>query len=180
LKEKKKETITMTLTLCAALMQTVLLATPTDNTETYVEARRKTTETGRPMVVMVSTDWCGPCQSMKRNVLPRLRERGLFKKVAFAQVNADRDGELAKELTGGGPVPQLVMYRRTERGWLRRKLIGGQSVEKVEQFIKEGLVMDETEHKSGKIIIDDDFDLLDFFFMEMYEEAAKSSDTKAG
>ena len=71
------------------------------------------------MVVMVSTDWCGPCQSMKRNVLPKLRERGLFKKVAFAQVNADRDSELAKELTGGGPVPQLVMYRRTDGGWIR-------------------------------------------------------------
>ena len=170
----------MTLTLCAAIMQTVLLATPADNTETYAEARRQTTETGRPMVVMVSTDWCGPCQAMKRNVLPRVRERGLFKKVTFAQVNADRDGELAKELTGGGPVPQLVMYRRSGRGWSRCKLIGGQSVEKVEEFIKEGLVKDETEHKSEKNIFDDDFDLLDFFFMEMYEEAAQSSATKAG
>ena len=103
----------MTITLCAALIQTVLLASPTDSTETYTEARREITETGRPMVVMVSTDWCGPCQAMKRNVLPRLRERGAFKKVVFAQVNADRDSELAKELTGGGPVPQLVMYRRS-------------------------------------------------------------------
>ena len=115
----------MTLTLCAALMQTVLLTSPTDSAETYTEARRQITETGRPMVVMVSTDWCGPCQSMKRNVLPRLRERGMFKKVAFAQVNADRDSELAKELTGGGPVPQLVMYRRSGHGWVRRKLVGG-------------------------------------------------------
>ncbi len=108
------------------------------------------------MVVMVSTDWCGPCQAMKRNILPKLRERGLFKKVAFAQVNADRDSELAKELTGGGPVPQLVMYRRTDRGWFRRKLIGGQSVEKVEQFIKEELASDEADHDSDKSSSDKD------------------------
>ena len=147
----------MTLTLYAALIQTVLLASPAaDNTETYTEARRQITETGQPMVVMVSTDWFGPCQSMKRNVLPRLRERGTFKKVAFAQVNADRESELAKELTGGGPVPQLVMYRRSGRGWVRRKLVGGQSVEKVEQFIKEELASDEADHDSDKSSTDKD------------------------
>jgi thiol-disulfide isomerase/thioredoxin len=140
----------MTLTLCAALMQTVLFASPTDNGENYADARRQLTETGRPMVVMVSTDWCGPCQSMKRNVLPKLRERGLFKKVAFAQVNADRESDLAKEITGGGPIPQLVLYRKTDHGWFRRKLIGGQSVEKVEQFIKEELASDEADHDSDK------------------------------
>ncbi len=169
----------MTLTLCAALMQTVLLASPTDSTETYAEARRQITETGRPMVVMVSTDWCGPCQAMKRNVLPKLRERGLFKRVAFAQVNADRDSELAKELTGGGPVPQLVMYRRTERGWLRRKLIGGQSVEKVEEFIKEELASDEADHNTDKTISDKDSNSSDST-VELPEVSAKSSDTQHG
>jgi thiol-disulfide isomerase/thioredoxin len=147
----------MTITLCAALMQTVLLASPaTDSGETYAEARRQIAESGTPMVVMVSTDWCGPCQAMKRNVLPKLRERGLFKRVAFAQVNADRDSQLAKELTGGGPVPQLVMYRKTDRGWIRRKLIGGQSVEKVEQFIKEELALDQADHDGDKTISDKD------------------------
>jgi thiol-disulfide isomerase/thioredoxin len=166
----------MTLTLCAALIQTVLLASPTDNTETYTEARRQISETGRPMVVMVSTDWCGPCQSMKRNVLPRLRERGMFKKVAFAQVNADRDSELAKELTGGGPVPQLVMYRRTERGWVRRKLVGGQSVEKVEEFINEELASDKADHDSDKAGADQDSKSSDSA-AELPEVPAKSSHT---
>jgi thiol-disulfide isomerase/thioredoxin len=170
----------MTLTLCAALMQTVMLAAPADNNETYADARRQTTETGKPMVVMVSTDWCGPCQVMKRNVLPKLRERGLFKKVTFAQVNADKDSELAKELTGGGPVPQLVMYRRTERGWLRRRLVGGQSVEAVEKFIKEELASDETENKADKTFYDDDFDLWEYFFLEMPDKLPKSSDSQSG
>ena len=163
----------MTLTLCAAVMQTVLMASPADASETYAEARRQTNETGRPMVVMVGTDWCGPCQAMKKNILPKLRERGLFKKVAFALVNADRDRELAKELTDGGPVPQLVMYRKTDHGWLRRKLVGGQSVEKVEQFIKEGLAMNEADQKTDKTQYDDDS-------METPEDSDNSSDAQAG
>jgi hypothetical protein len=33
------------------------------------------------------------------------------------------------------------MFRRTPRGWIRRVLVGGQSVETVEQFINEGTVV---------------------------------------
>lgn len=119
--------------------------TAAEKTETYDEAHRVTTETGRPMVVMVGTDWCGPCQTMKKKILPRVREMGLLKKVAFAVVNADRDQDLARKLTGGGPIPQLVMFRKTPQGWMRRKLVGGQSVETVEQFIHEGLTLDSQE-----------------------------------
>jgi hypothetical protein len=85
---------------------------------------------------------------MKKTVLPRVRERGLLRKVAFAMVNPDRDGELAEKLTGGGPIPQLVMFRRTADGWIRKKLIGGQTVETVEEFISEGLAQDEADKKS--------------------------------
>jgi len=123
----------------ATVLQATLLAT---GGESYSEAFGATTETGKPMVVMVGTDWCGPCRQMKQHVLPQLRQRGLLKRVAFAVVNADRDGILARRLTGGGPVPQLVMYRKTSTGWNRRKLVGGQSVDTVEKFINEGLALD--------------------------------------
>jgi len=143
----------MTIALCLTLIQTAILSTGADSAaparaETYAEAHRTTTETGKPMVVMVSTDWCPPCQIMKKTVLPRVRERGLLRKVAFAMVNPDRDGELAEKLTGGGPIPQLVMFRRTADGWIRKKLIGGQSVETVEEFISEGLAQDAADKKA--------------------------------
>ena len=79
---------------------------------------------------------------MKKTILPRVREHGLFRRVTFALVNPDRDGELANEITGGGPIPQLVMFRKTAKGWVRKKLVGGQSVETVEEFINEGLASD--------------------------------------
>ncbi len=140
--------------LCATVVQVALALSGADgatlDAQTYAEAYRATTENGKPMIVMVSTDWCPPCQTMKKTILPRVRERGLLKKVAFAMVNPDRDGELAKKLIGGGPIPQLVMFRKTADGWKQRKLVGGQSVESVEQFIKEGLAQDEAEKKAAK------------------------------
>ena len=143
----------MTSALCLTLIQAAMLTTGADNAptaaETYADAHRTTTQTGKPMVVMVSTDWCPPCQMMKKTVMPRVRERGLLRKVAFAMVNPDRDGELAEQITGGGPIPQLVMFRRTTNGWIRKKLIGGQSVETVEEFISEGLTQDAADKKAS-------------------------------
>jgi thiol-disulfide isomerase/thioredoxin len=143
----------MTSMLLATIVQTAVLsvvgveAAP-PAAETYEEAHRRTVETGKPMVVMVSTDWCVPCQAMKKNVLPRVRERGLLRKVAFAIVNPDRERKLAAELTDGGPIPQLIMYRRKGDGWVRKTLVGGQSVETVEEFIKEGLAQDAADRKA--------------------------------
>ncbi len=123
-----------------AVMQMALLAT---GTETYADAHKATTETGRPMVVMVGADWCAACQHMKQDVLPQVRSRGVLRKVAFAMVNLDQERELGSQLTRGGPIPQLLMYRRTKEGWRLRRLIGGQSPETVSEFINEGLQSDE-------------------------------------
>jgi thioredoxin-like negative regulator of GroEL len=127
-------------------------AAKTTEEETYTEAHRATVASGKPMVVMVGADWCPPCQTMKRTILPKVRERGLLRKVAFAIVNFDRERELARKITGGGPIPQLIMFRRTANGWASKKLIGSQSVETVEQFIEGGLAST----RSGKKADDED------------------------
>ena len=127
----------MTALLLAGVLQwTISAATPS---ESYAEARQVVEATGKPMLVMVGAEWCGPCQKMRTQILPRLRDRGALRGVAFAHVDADEQSRLAAELTGGGPVPQLVMYRKTPHGWFRRKLVGVQPVETVERFIQEGV-----------------------------------------
>lgn len=147
----KTKDVPMTTMLCATVMQTVLLLAGAEAkapAETYAEAHRAAVETGKPIVVLVSTTWCAPCQTMKKRILPRVRAHGSFKKVAFAVVNPDEDSELAEQLTGGGPIPQLVMYRKTTEGWVRQKLVGGQTEEAVEDFIKEGLASDASEKQA--------------------------------
>ena len=121
-------------------MQCAAAATGGSDGETYTDAHQPPVKTGKPMLVMVSTEWCPACQVMKRRILPQIRERGLLSRVAFANVNPDQEGALSHQLIGNGPIPELVMYRKTPRGWIRRVLIGSQSVENVEQFINEGTV----------------------------------------
>lgn len=133
--EDGKETVVTTLAF-AALVQVSLLSV---GAETYAEAYRTTEETGRPMVVLVGADWCGACQVMENTVLPKLRERGILRKVAFAIVNVDRERDLSGQLTNHGPIPQLLMFRKVEDGWKLRRLIGSQSVETVEDFIQQGV-----------------------------------------
>jgi thioredoxin-like negative regulator of GroEL len=116
--------------------------------ETYAEAHQVTIKTGKPMLVMVSTEWCPACQVMKKRILPQVRERGLFSRVAFASVNPDKENELSHQLIGNGPIPELVMYRKTPRGWIRRVLVGAQTVETVEHFINEGTVVEDEGSKS--------------------------------
>jgi thioredoxin-like negative regulator of GroEL len=123
------------------------LAAGADDPDTYAKAHETTMKTGKPMVVMVSTDWCAPCQVMKKTVIPQVRERGLLRRVAFAVVNPDRDHDLAQRLIGGGPVPQLLLFRKTREGWQRKALVGGQSVEAVEQLITEAVTKDGPDSK---------------------------------
>jgi len=127
----------VTALVLAGMLQWTMAAAPPS--ESYAEARQVVETTGKPMLVMVGAEWCGPCQKMRTQILPRLRERGTLRSVAFAHVDADAQSRLAAELTGGGPVPQLVMYRKTPQGWFRRKLVGVQPVETVERFIQEGV-----------------------------------------
>ena len=111
--------------------------------DSYTDAHQASVKTGKPMLVMVSTDWCPACQVMKKRIMPQVRERGLLSRISFATVDPDQEGELAHQLIGSGPIPELVMYRKTPRGWIRRVLIGAQSVEGVEQFINQGSVADD-------------------------------------
>jgi thioredoxin-like negative regulator of GroEL len=123
----------------AAMMHASVVAAGQDS---YAAAYMESVESRKPMVVMVSTEWCPPCQQMKRHVLPEVRKQGFLDGVCFANVDPDHEPSLARQLIGRGPVPQLLMYRSTPNGWLRRKLVGGQSVRSVQGFIHRGLELD--------------------------------------
>lgn len=122
------------------VLQAALLAT---GAETYSEAHKATTEKGYPLVVVVGARWCPACQEMKANVIPELKRHGVLHDVAFAQVDLDEEQALGTELTAGGPIPQIVVYRKTPLGWRLRRLIGGHDVRTVEQFIMQGAAVED-------------------------------------
>lgn len=114
-------------------------------TATYAEAHCQTLRTGQPMVVMVGAEWCPACKAMEANVIPQIRKRGLLRRVAFALVDLDRDREVGTRLVEGGPIPQLIVFRKTPEGWRNRRLIGNQSIETVEEFINQDVAASEAE-----------------------------------
>ena len=122
------------------VLQTALLATAG---ETYSEAHKATTEKGCPLVVVVGATWCPACKDLKDNVIPEVKRHGLLRNVAFAQVDLDQEHDLGAELTEGGPIPQIVVYRKTPLGWLLRRMVGGHDVKSVEEFIVNGIDADE-------------------------------------
>jgi hypothetical protein len=72
---------------------------------------------------------------MKKSVLPRIGEPRIAQKVALPGTPTVTG--TAQKLTGGGPIPQLVV--RKMKYVEAPEPVGGQSVETVEQFINEGL-----------------------------------------
>jgi thiol-disulfide isomerase/thioredoxin len=126
----------MTSLTLSTVLQLSLLSSGAD---TYAQAHKINAETGRPIVVLIGAEWCPGCRTMKDSVMPKLAKQGLLKKVAYAQVNTDKEGKLAKNMMRGNSIPQLVMYRKTEGGWKRYALVGAQSAANIEAFIKAGL-----------------------------------------
>ena len=124
------------------VMQTALLGAAPNNGASYTQAHEATTKTGRPMVILVGARWCPACVQMKDSVVPQLKRLGSLSEVSYAEVDLDRERELGRLLTKGGPIPQLLMYRKTQRGWRLRRIIGGQTVENADRFIAEGVALD--------------------------------------
>jgi len=122
----------MTSLVFGLIIQASVLTAATGATETsYAKALKDLEKTGRPLVVLVGADWCPACQVMKDTTIPKLKKSGKLKNVAFASVNVDKDEKLASKLMRGGTIPQLIVYRKTPKGWFRSQLTGAASVEKV-------------------------------------------------
>jgi thioredoxin-like negative regulator of GroEL len=128
----------------AAVLQAALLATGANEpsasnsynpAKTYAAAHKEALESGKPIVVLVGAEWCPACQTMKGSVMPSLAAQGGLKDVSFAIINTDRQSELSKQMLAGNSIPQLVMYEQTASGWKIKRLVGGQSVSAVQQFI---------------------------------------------
>ncbi len=106
----------------------------------YETAQKASLKTGRPLLVLVSTEWCPACQVMKKKTLPQVRADGALDEFIFTMVNPDHEAELSKILIGNGPIPELVLFRKVgkpdENLWTKQVVIGGQSVEAVKEFLK--------------------------------------------
>lgn len=125
------------LILIAPLSLSAQESQPATEVLSYTAAFKLAQESDKPMLVLVTADWCAPCQVLKSNTLPELKAKNAFKDFHFAQVNYDVEGLLAERLIGDRGMPQLIIYQKVEGQWARRYLTGPQSVASVENFLEQ-------------------------------------------
>lgn len=119
-------------TLAAMLQFAVVSA----DTTTYAEAHKAMMETGRPMVLLIGAEWCPACQKMKHEITPQVQRDGGFENATFAVIDTDEQPDLAQKLMKGNSIPQLVVYRKTEKGWRINRIVGAKSPGEVERIIE--------------------------------------------
>ena len=99
----------------------------------YATAYRTSMTTDRPLLILITTAQCPPCAAIKRDVLPVMLRSQSIQGVEFCQV--DETYPLFAPLLNGGPVPQLLLYRRVGPRWQVRQLVGYHTAEAVAYWI---------------------------------------------
>ena len=117
------------------VLQTCMLSFVSPTPANYEDAYQDSMDSGKPLLVLVTADWCPACVQLKHNVLPKLQSNGALADVHFAVVDADAEADLADSLTTEDVIPQLLLYRKTADGWKKSTLVGQQSVSSIKTFL---------------------------------------------
>lgn len=105
--------------------------------QTYEQAQKQAAESGQPLLVLVGTDWCPGCRTMKDSVLARMSSGGKLQKVNYATVNAENENDLASHLMRGSAIPQLIIFSKQADGqWHREQITGTASEAQVAALIE--------------------------------------------
>ncbi|MGQ9503589.1 MAG: thioredoxin family protein [Thermogutta sp.] len=102
----------------------------------YSLAYQRSIASQQPLVVIVGAQWCPACRKLEKEVIPKIEEVGLLKKAVLAVVDYDAESKLAKQLTRGGPIPQVIVFWQADNGWKSDRLIGYPSDKAVLSFLE--------------------------------------------
>lgn len=127
----------MLLMLLSAAISTVVVGS--SENVSYADAYRLAQAEGKPLMVVVSSDVCPACVTLKQETLTALQNSGELADVRVTVVNKDQDPQLASRLMRGRMIPQIIMFSETQSGWKRLQLTGYQTQGGVRSLIRKAL-----------------------------------------
>ena len=101
----------------AQVMQSTADTSVSKETMTYSQAYKKAQTGDKPLLALVTADWCPPCRQLKAATLPTLIQRDSFRNFHFAMMDYDKNKDLAGKLIGDRGLPQLIMFEKSEGKW---------------------------------------------------------------
>jgi thiol:disulfide interchange protein len=101
----------------------------------YKTAYKRAQAGDKPLLVLITAQWCPPCQVMKKTTIPELMKKDAFKQFHYATVDLDLEPTVGRQLIGDRGVPQLIMFEKRDDKWIRRYLRGMQTPQTVETFV---------------------------------------------
>ena len=127
--------------LCLVLVAALITMSGTaPATHNYAEAYRKSQVEGKPLLVIVSAQWCPACHTLKDTTIRDLETTGQLTEVNVAVVDRDVEPELAKQLMREQKIPQIIVFSKSNSGrWERSQLIGYQPQGPVRNLIRSAI-----------------------------------------
>jgi thioredoxin-like negative regulator of GroEL len=118
----------------------VTVSTPTTKTvHDYATAYRLAQTGDKPLLVLVTAEWCAPCQTLKKSTLPEMLSNGGLSGFHFAMVDVDQDATTAAKLTENRPVPQFIIFEKNGANWKKRFSIGFLGTSDLQAFLAPSL-----------------------------------------
>lgn len=77
----------------------------------FKDAQLQSHQTGKPILLDFSADWCGPCQEMRRATWSDANVAGALHEYIPVQINIDSNPQLASQFEVRG-IPHLVVLNR--------------------------------------------------------------------
>jgi thiol:disulfide interchange protein len=109
-------TLAAVLVLCLAGLTNDELRTPFDR------AARLASRRGTLLLVDFTTDWCGWCRKLEREVYPDPAVAGQLARVVYVRVDAEREGSALAERYGVDGFPTLLFL--TSSGRVAGQIVG--------------------------------------------------------
>lgn len=101
----------------------------------YKAAYDSAKESGKPLIVLITADWCKWCHKLERDSIAPLRANGELDDCEFIVLDLDQDKE-AKQIVGDNPIPVLMRYQFTNGKWQASKMAGYKPKDEVRAFLK--------------------------------------------